>query len=598
MRNWIKKFIQFNILLGFLFTVLSSTVFGMEEQINRAVVFPIDYKGKAFINGEYVSFNGDEKIYLKDNTTYVPLRLMTYLISNDEEHWEAQWDGAKPNEVVLVCTYMEKIDQGGWMNTGKPQTSIKLTVDSKTMISKGQMIELSATPKKINGRIVLPIRAIGEVLNREIAFKDGLIFISKEPLKLNDKQADAIINEIKERFWDTSKKVKKYKVVEDDEELIAAQNVNGKTYFNVVGYNSSSQIWIQKLYTQGEKGPVLLKEIKNYVSVREPFVENVFYYGEEKQGQVVLNEYNLNTKQTRQIGELDIKGHDFSAIVKIIPKENKIYFIAHYGDYTMGGETLYVVENGKVEELTGAKQFGSIIIENGKIYYSNINFMGNPTNNLFEYDENSRTEKRLGEEGYTYDVNRRETLYSVANSLKLLENKLYTLGYLEQSDQLPCLYSIDLQTGATKKLSLPTSQFWIVNDKIYYIEATAQTLITIDLEGNGKKTLINKPIAQAKFNGKSFYYTLLSNNNDLAAGFYKYTLDTNETASLSSKRVKDFYIGSSKIGYITTGYDAGIYLIQDGKTIGIEKDPAYDYLFAGEQMIIINVKDNKLEILK
>jgi hypothetical protein len=29
----------------------------------------------------------------------------------------------------------------------------------------------------------------------------------------------------------------------------------------------------------------------------------------------------------------------------------------------MGGETLYVIENGNVAELIGAKQFGSIIIE-------------------------------------------------------------------------------------------------------------------------------------------------------------------------------------------------------------------------------------------
>src|SRR5690606_35910640 len=139
---------------------------------------------------------------------------------------------------------------------------------------------------------------------------------------------------------------------------------------------------------------------------------------------------------------------------------------------------------GKVEELTGAKQFGSIIIENDKIYYSNIHMM-RKINNLYVYDESSKEVKDLGEEGYTYDINRILTSgggesLSAANSLKLIGNKLYTIGYLEESDQAPCIYSIDLQTGEVKKLSLPTSQFWIVNDKIYYIETTTKYLITID----------------------------------------------------------------------------------------------------------------------
>lgn len=596
MRNWIMKFIKCNVLLGFLLVSLSKTAYGMEEQLNQAVVLPVDYHDKAFVRGEYVSIDGNYEIYLRDNTTFLPLRLMAYLISNDEEFWEARWDAAKPDEVVLVCTYMEKMDNGGWVNTGKPQTSIKLNVDSKNMLSKGETVELSAAPKKIGGRIVLPVRAVGEALNRQIAYKNGLIFVSKEPLALNDEQADGIINEMKERFKDTRKAVESFEIP------LAVHNVNGKTYFNMYDFNESSQISIQRLYAQGEQGLVLMKEIKNYIPINQPFVEDVFYYGERQQTKVVLYGYNLNTNQTVQIGELNIEGQDFSWIDRIIPKENKIYFIAHYGDLTMGAETLYVIEKGKVEELTGAKQFGSIIIENDKIYYSNIHMM-RKINNLYVYDESSKEVKNLGEEGYTYDINRILTSgggesLSAANSLKLIGNKLYTIGYLEESDQAPCIYSIDLQTGEVKKLSLPTSQFWIVNDKIYYIETTTKYLITIDLEGNGKKTLISKPIAQAKFHGKSFYYTLLNKNNDLTMGLYKYTLDASEPVRISPKRVKDFFISSSKIYYMTTGYDAGLYKIQDGATVCLTKEPALYYHFDGEKMIFRSIYNSKIEIIQ
>ena len=65
MRTWIKKFIKCNIILGFLLVSLSKTVYGMEEQLNQAVVLPVEYHDKAFVRGEYVSINGDYEIYLE-----------------------------------------------------------------------------------------------------------------------------------------------------------------------------------------------------------------------------------------------------------------------------------------------------------------------------------------------------------------------------------------------------------------------------------------------------------------------------------------------------------------------------------------------------
>ena len=57
---------------------------------------------------------------------------------------------------------------------------------------------------------------------------------------------------------------------------LAVHNVNGKTYFNMYDYNESSQMSIQKLYVHGELRSVLVKEIKNYTPLNQPFVEDVF----------------------------------------------------------------------------------------------------------------------------------------------------------------------------------------------------------------------------------------------------------------------------------------------------------------------------------
>ena len=56
MRTWVMKLIKCNILLGFLLVSFSNTVYGMEEQLQQAVVLPIDYNDKAFVRENMYPF--------------------------------------------------------------------------------------------------------------------------------------------------------------------------------------------------------------------------------------------------------------------------------------------------------------------------------------------------------------------------------------------------------------------------------------------------------------------------------------------------------------------------------------------------------------
>jgi hypothetical protein len=570
----------------------------LEKGLQEAVVFPVAYQHKVYKGGEYIPVLENYKIDFKNDTLYVPLRLMAYFMSNDTEFWDVRWDAAKPNEITLVCSYMQKISEnGGWINTGATQSTIKLTIGSKKIIMNQQEVTLSTAPEKIDGRIVLPLRALSEAISKQLTYKDGLIFLSEEPLELQLAGAQPILKEMKTRLENSNKPLEYQSLP------TATQNVQGQTYYVMYDNDGNTQSATGKLYGQKVgQGAVLIKEIPNMRFLEQPFVGDNFYYMKTDQDQGKLYALDLNTKEERLLGEISSKETDFSWVGKVIAQDNQVYITVHYGDWTMGSETLYCFENGKAEKLLEAKQIGSIIAESGKIYYSDMGAMS-MVDNLYVYDENTKEITKLGEKGYVYDIERVITSgggvsYGIIGGIKYVQDKLYSIGYEESGSDSSSLYSIDSKTKESKQLALGTSQFWIIDHQIYYIDTVSKKLMTIDLDGSNQETLINQGIAQVQYNGGSFYYTLLSDEGDLTEGFYRYEPSTGESITLSSKNIKEYFISGSSVYYTAKGYDAGLYKIQKGITTYLEKEPARLYLFDGEQMVFSGQYTKGIKIIK
>lgn len=569
----------------------------MEQQLLEALVLPIDYQEKVYRQGAYEPVYGDYKIESKNDTTYLPIRLMADLISDDRERWDARWDAAKPDEVLLVCTYMEKIGEIGWNSIDKPQTTVKLQVGSKKMIYNKQEIVLSAAPEKMNGRIVLPLRAIGEALDRQIAYRDGLIFISRTPLKLEGNESGAILKEMKGRLLDTRK------TISDPNPPTAVYNIDGEMFYMVSVYESDTNQVVRKLYRQhAGQSSVLVKEIPNSVFIEEPFAGDTFYYAKADEGKVALYAYNMRSKKDEKLEELNITDKDFSWIARVIPQNDKVYFVVHFGDWTMGGEILYCIQDGEIYEVIGAKQFGSMIIEDGKIYYSDMSTML-IQDNLYVYDTSTEQKSRLGEEGYTYDITRVLTengggSLGIHRGVQYMDHKLYSIGYEEAGRESASLYRIDPATGESQKLTSPISKYWIKEDRIYYIDIATKYLMTANLQGEDKKTLIHQPIGKVSYEKGNFYYTLSSDGKETTPGLYKYSPETDSSLTLSEKMVKSFYITDLGVYYISIGYDAGLYKLQEGATICLERDPAVGYLFDGEQILFYGLYEEEISVIR
>lgn len=151
-------------------------------------------------------------------------------------------------------------------------------------------------------------------------------------------------------------------------------------------------------------------------------------------------------------------------IQSIEEKEGVYYIAVHYGDWTMGSESLFEVKDGKVNSLINAKAFSSILIEDEAIYYSQMS-MFNDKDNFSKYNKMTGETTTVGSKDFVYDMGVEESeggpsSYWICKSAFIKEGKLYTLGYEVESYSGARLY------------------------QIYYLDAYTHELKVTDLEGN------------------------------------------------------------------------------------------------------------------
>ena len=550
-----------------------------EDQLDEVSIVPVNYQGKIFTNGEYIDLSYEKyKVYSESNTSYLPLRLLTKVVSTNEEIWEAKWDSKKPNEVILQCNYMTSTELGGWLSSGKTKT-IKLTVGSCAAeintsgtnddAATKSMQQLSKAPKKINGSICLPLRAIGEILGKQVSYKNGLVFISQNGINLENEEMTGAIQTVKTHLESNRQ------AVQSDEYVTAVTNYNGINYYAVSHYNEKTGENELTIYSQQGKGtPQVLKKIESAYNTNVQVVDYDFYYLVNGSRGANLERFDLTTMQSHVVWQMAVD-ENFNFVSRVIPVEDVLYVVVHNGDWTMGSEELYKIVDGKCEKLIGCSQFGSLIIDGNMIYYTEMSNWLN-TQNIGCYNQKTKQNGTIGSPSYVYDmkmslVDDEANGYGICGNAFIRNGKLYTLAYENGSSKKQAVCSIDLKTNVQKQITTPTANYWLNGEHIYYIESATGYIKTVDLEGNGEKTLVSTPVQKADLQNNCLYYTKQGGNKDLGSGLYIYGLGTGTTTTVSDKPIRDFKVSGKRIAYVTSGYAPGIYKWIDGKNTLLEK---------------------------
>jgi hypothetical protein len=536
----------------------------LDEAFDEAVIIPYPFQGKAFINGVKRDVYGDQHIVKRNSRIMVPIRLMSYLASEVEgggSQWEAIWNAQKPNEVLLRNVKLYK--------------TIQFTVNNKTMLVNNKPKVMDVAPQQVNGQIVLPLRSAAEALDAHIDWLDGLIIISQEAIDLHHPQTTAIKARILAELEDP-----RLPIAYPNKSIDLLAKSGEKLYFVRTAYGGemdNTYTLFQRMEGERKEKQILLpgKPILSDAKL----VDDQYIFISVEKGEGTLYAYDLAKNlisKIAPIGPWDSR-EGWLGDVRYIDKE--WYVILHVGDMTMGGESIYTIENGLLRELVSGKYFITVEKYGEYLYVEDFNFMSDSTRNIKQIDIKTGQAKAIGQPDYTYGVYREitdeGTSYNYSqSSFYMKDDYLYTIGYKDNDPKdTGAMYKINLKDQSQMKLTDATMQFWMIEDKIYYIDAASGTLKMLDTAQGVVKTIVDQKVLNVRLHQGSFYYTVNAKAiADEAGVLYEHQIASGRNKKRSEHPVTTYYVGSSGTYYTGEGYEPGLYRINpDGSSTRLVK---------------------------
>jgi hypothetical protein len=529
----------------------------LAEAFDETVIIPYHFQGKAFINGVKREVYDDQHIVQRNSRIMVPIRLMSYLASEIEggdNRWEAIWHAQKPKEVLIQNSKLHK--------------TIRFTVNDKTMLVNNKPKVMDVAPQMVNGQIVLPLRSAAEALGAQIDWLDGLIVISLEPINLQYPQTKAIKGRILAELEDPRKPISYHNKSID----LLAKSGN-KLYFVRTAYGEMDTTYtlFQRMEGESKETQISLPGKPILSSAKVVGDQLIFISLEKDQGTLYAYDLKKNDiSKIAPIGSWDAR-EGWLGDVRYLDQE--WYVTLHYGDLTMGGETIYKVENGVLRELVSGKNFVTYEKYGDNLYVEDYNFMSGSTRNIAKIDIKTGQATAIGQPDYTYGVYReitdQGTSQSYSQSFYMKDGYLYTIGYKDSDPKdTGAIYRINLADQSQIKLTDATKQFWLIEDKIYYIDAASGTLKMLDTASGAVKTIVNQKVLNVRLHQGSFYYTVNAKAIDYQAGvLYEYKIATGQNQKRSEHSVSTYYVGGAGAYYTVDGYEPGLYrLNSDGSS--------------------------------
>jgi hypothetical protein len=530
----------------------------LSEAFNTQVIVPYDYHGKAFVLGKLNSTEPDYEMVRINGRVMVPIRLMSLLASQADgytNNWQTNWQSEKPNEVVLF----------NYSNAGTTK-QIKFTVGSKTMLVNNKPVEMDVAPQKVNGRIVLPLRSAAEALDKKIDWLKGLILIGDEYVNLQSPQTLALIDRLKSELTNPRQRV-------DGEKVSYPLTKYGNTSY----YYKSNSSQLFKKSEGGKESQVPLIGNPNFSNSQ--LLDNKLYYISTTGDQSTLYSYDVTKEQVEEVSPIGQWDPTWGWLADVRKVGNDLYVNLHFGDWTMGGETLYRVENGKLREITSTKSFNNYVTDIDSLYWTNFNPMADPSNNVYLHDYKTGKELQVGQDGYTYGITRTIDSGSISlrynDGLYVNNGYVYVLGYKEEDpNDKSAVYKINVNDQTQTKLTPATNEFWVADNRIFYLDAQG-SIVSIDLNGGHSITLANRAAFNVKLIDGSFYYTTSERAGGEAVPgiLYRYTISNGVETKLSDQYVSSYYVGAAGIYYVSDGYDRGLYKVgANGNSVRLVDD--------------------------
>ncbi|WP_157272781.1 copper amine oxidase N-terminal domain-containing protein [Paenibacillus daejeonensis] len=552
----------------------------LPEAFDQSVIVPYDYQGKAFVNGVKTDIWGEYEIVQRQGRVMVPIRLMGTLaghITDSDGMWQADWSAERPDEVVL--------------RNGNLGLSIKFTVGERTMVVGQEKRTIDIAPQRIGDRIVLPLRSAAEALNTRIEWLDGLIVMSEEPIDLVHPQTSGLVSRVKKQLVDARPRLD----WSSEGQMLNPLTMVGSTVYYTGIKDANSGSW--HLYKRGvgqQTGELITLPGNPQLGTAKLVGQELFFLTQTEQG-TSLYAYHLGNESIRKISDVANWDPTWGWLGEIRYIDGELYVILHYGDNTMGSDTLYLAKDGRLEEVTWAKSFINYAFDDAFLYATDFRFMYGMENNLFRVDKATGERSDVGVPEYAYGVIREYSptaeSYRHHEALYIRDGIVYALGYLgEDRQDVAAVYRIDPESRTHTKLTGHAEDFWLIDEHIYYVDGVDGFLKAVDKDGGESWIVLNMQMKNVQFVDGSFYFMKPSHPDASTGVLYQYFVGQFVAQNLLKQRselpVSSYEVGKSGLYYIQQGYDPGLFKVgADGRSTRLVSDNVHSTALSDDGIV-------------
>ncbi len=424
----------------------------VQDKLGNAIILYVG-SSKAYVRGAEIQVDSSTMaVYpvIKDGRTMVPVRFIS-------ENFGAKvdWDGT---------TRTVTADMDG--------KSVKLTLGSKKIIINNKESALDVTAQSINGRTMIPLRALVEALGKNVFYNKNVIIISdSEPNVKDDKELiDEVIALFNERgnssgnvanggravingewvfFSNASDNDKLYKMKADDTGRTKLSD-DSSGYINVVGdwiyyRNGADDYKIYKMKVDGSGKVKLNDDNSDYINVAGDWVYYVNLSDSSKPykiktdgtGRTKLSEHSSEYLNVSGEWIFYINNSDDYKIYKVktdgsggIRVNNDktgylnaaggwIYYTVKQDSYPNSGELYKIRIDGTGRTRLSSDESMEINIVGDDIYYLKDFNDGGYNSELYKVkvDGTERTDEGRGLSADQFEKNRKETLDKINTTL-------------------------------------------------------------------------------------------------------------------------------------------------------------------------------------
>ncbi|TYP79161.1 DUF5050 domain-containing protein [Paenibacillus methanolicus] len=491
----------------------------------------------------------------------VPIRLLETLTSSDQEggRWETIWQPKQPDVVTVRNAQLKR--------------TVVFTVNGKTMTMNGESRGIPVAPQKIDGRIMLPLRTAAEAFGQRIDWLDGLIVIGDKAFDPHSPETLAAKESIKKMLTDRRKPVN----VDQPDTPLASYGAS--VFFIRYDYTSSALVEQLMVKTGGGNEKAVKLAGKPVLSSAKAIGDEL-YFVMEVEGRAELAAYHLGKGTVRLVAKIaDWKPGD-GWVTGIKQMGGELYVVLHYGEITMGSESLYKVDSGALKKVSSAKSYISYEKSGNFLYTTDFTPMFSVADNLYRVDLVKGTSSNIGKSGYAYGIDLSVTPgggvgFSSVDALYVKDGSLFVLGYDNQNpDDRSAVYRINPADNSQVRVTPPTSRFWLKDDRILYIDASTGYLESVKHDGTDRRTLVQRKASNVTLLGGDLYYMELTGDNLFDVGHvYRYSLSDGKETKLSDRSAVAYYGNKNGVYLWADGYEPGIYRVEsDGRNTRLVAD--------------------------